>query len=285
MQKRSQTLVLGGASWNTMVHLPEFPQPQSQTITNGRFVEGVGSTGIGKAFALRALGLSPTLHVALGDDHLAAKVEATCAQRDIKLIVDRYQGETAQHLNLMDAKGGRISIFRTNGPDKVEVDLARMRPIIASADLIYANLSASTLPLLPLVEASNAMVVADLHDYDGANPWYEPFIKAADIIQLSDEKVADIESLVRRLLSGRASIVVLTKGSKGAEIWQADNRLVVEPVAAQLKDSNGAGDSFCVAFCQSYFSGVPIQEAAKIAAKCAAQTVETDEIAPHGFRI
>lgn len=283
MQSSQNPLVLGGASWNTMVHLDHFPQPKPQTITNGRFVEGAGSTGIGKAFSLHALGISSTLHIALGTDSLALKINEECQSRDIKLIIDQFEGETAQHLNLMDGQGGRISIFRTNGPDQIEIDLARMQSAIEKSDVIYVNLAASTLPLLPIVEKAQATIITDLHDYDGSNPWYDPFIQCADIIQLSNENLEAPNAIIAKLLQGRAKLAILTKGADGAEIWQENNCLPIKPYPAKLKDSNGAGDTFCVAFTQQYLSGKSIKEAGEFAARCAAQTVETDAIAPISF--
>ena len=285
MDLSQNVLVLGGASWNTMVHLPEFPTPKPQTISNARFVEGAGSTGIGKAFSLKALGYNPTLHITLGDDDYAEKVIKACADREISTIVDRYQGETAQHLNLMDRQGGRISIFKTNGPEEVVVDKERMEREIAKADVIYVNLAASAIALLDLVAAAEAKIVVDLHDFDPNNHWYDQFIDVANIVQLSDEKVGRDDRIANALLARGSNIVVVTRGKEGATIYSESESLVVEPSSAKLKDSNGAGDTFCVSFVQNLLSGRSLSDAGKIAAKLASQTVETDEISPLQFHL
>ena len=283
MINTQNVLVLGGASWNTMVYLDAFPAPTPQTIFDAKFVEGAGSTGIGKSFVLKALGANPLFHFMLGDDEAGGKVLAACNARNIKMIIDQYEGETAQHLNLMDAQGQRISIFKSNGPSDPKIDIERIRPHIEAAKTIYLNLSASCIPLLPAVKKASGTVVVDLHDYDGSNPWYDQFIACADILQISNEQLKNPEKTIAQLLSGRAHTLVLTKGGDGAEIFQTETRLSIEPIVANVKDTNGAGDAFCVAFCQTLANGAALRQAGEFAANIAAQTVSCAEIAPHRY--
>lgn len=52
----TEILVLGGASWNRMIHVDALPQGVSATIFDAAEAEGAGSTGVGKSMALAALG-------------------------------------------------------------------------------------------------------------------------------------------------------------------------------------------------------------------------------------
>ena len=67
-------LVLGGVSYNMMIYLGAFPQPEPQTVFSQGFHETVGSTGAGKALNLAKLGLDVTLHGMIGADDLGQKI-------------------------------------------------------------------------------------------------------------------------------------------------------------------------------------------------------------------
>ena len=42
-----RVLVLGGVSYNTMIYVERFPQPEPQTVFSRRLHDTVGSTGTG----------------------------------------------------------------------------------------------------------------------------------------------------------------------------------------------------------------------------------------------
>jgi sugar/nucleoside kinase (ribokinase family) len=275
-------LVLGGASWNTMIHLAEFPPPRPATIANARTVVAAGSTGLGKALALRALGHDPLLHATIGDDHEGALILAFCAKRGIRTMFDIDPGGTSRHVNLMNAEGERISIFLFNGSPAPPVDVAALEPLIAAATTIFLNITQSSIPLLPAVHASGADVWVDLHDYDGINPYHQQFIAEADVMQLSDEALGDPREVMTRLAE-RARLVICTRGSRGALALAEGQWHEVPAAPAKLVDSNGAGDTFMVAVWHAMSRGRGVAEALEFAAKAAAIAVESDDLVPEGL--
>ena len=279
----NSVLVLGAASWNRMVHVDALPQGESATIFEARETEGVGSTGVGKSMVLAALGYNVTLHCALGSDDCASRVEKACFERGISLIVDRQEAPTPQHLNIMDRAGGRYSIFLSDGAEAPRLDLARLRAAHTQTGTIFLSLSASSKMALSLLDGLKTDVLHDLHDYDGANPWYDDFILRADIIQLSDVALQDPNPVIERLLAGRARQVVLTKGSNGAEIITAKSRIAVPICAADTCDSNGAGDAFSVALWHAQSRGVALEAAGRFAAAAAAFAIEDDTLFPESI--
>ena len=280
IQAPDKILVLGAASWNRLVHVDELPQGQSATIFGAREIEAAGSTGVGKAMALTALGSAPKLHCTLGKDDHAEQVIAACTDRGIELLIDRHDGPTAHHLNLMDQHGGRFSIILSNGPDHPVIDEKRIAHHIATASTIFLSLAPSSAKILHLLEGCDAEVLLDLHDYDGHNPWYDGFIANADVIQLSDVALSDVKPVVDRLLSGRAHQVVVTKAAAGAEVFRADHHEIIPPCPAKMVDSNGAGDAFSVALWWAQRQGDSLDEAGKFAASAAAFAVEHDALFP-----
>ncbi len=275
----TDAVVLGGASWNTMIHLDRFPEPKPATIVNARSSIAAGSTGIGKALALQALGHAPLLHVTIGDDEAGRSIRAFCAARGLQVVFDTDPGGTSRHVNLMDAQGQRISIFLFNGSPAPPVDVDRLAPAIAAAGTIFLNITQSSIPLLPAVRASRADVWVDLHDYDGNNPYHEQFIAEADVIQLSDEALPDPRSLMQRLAE-RARLVVCTRGAHGALALCGGDWIEVPALPAELRDSNGAGDAFFVALWSTLRREMTLADALRFASAAAAIAVESDELVP-----
>jgi sugar/nucleoside kinase (ribokinase family) len=150
----TEILVLGGASWNTMIHLDRFPEPRPATIADARSHTAAGSTGLGKALALKALGHDPLLHATIGDDEAGRAIRSFCVERDLRTIFDIDPGGTSRHVNLMNAAGERISIFLFNGSPQPPTDVAALAPHIATATTIFLNITQSSVPLLPAIAAS-----------------------------------------------------------------------------------------------------------------------------------
>lgn len=275
----SETLVLGGASWNRILHLDALPRPEPASIHARASYETAGSTGIGKALALKALGHDVTLHAALGDDANGARVRDFCTGRGLATVFDITAAPTAAHVNLMDPDGRRISIFAEAGDPDPVIDTARLAPLIAGARAVFVGITPSSGPLLPLVREAPGTVLVDLHDWDGENTWHAPFLARADVVQLSDEHLPDPGAVLDRLAE-TAQMVVLTRGRAGAVIRQGTRVLEIPSAPAQMVDSNGAGDVFSVALWSAHAAGAGLERAAQFAATAAAIAVEDRALAP-----
>jgi sugar/nucleoside kinase (ribokinase family) len=274
-------LVLGGASWNTMVYLDHFPEPRPQTIADAASNSAAGSTGIGKALALKALGHEAVLHATIGADLAGQTIEAFCTARGLETVFDIDAGGTSRHVNLMNRIGERISIFLFNGSPEPEVDVARLTPRIAEAETIFLNITQSSIPLLGTIAGSNGEVWVDLHDYDGSNPYHDQFIAQADVIQFSDEHVADPKALLERFIADGVRLAICTRGVRGALALDADGNFVeVLANPALLVDSNGAGDCFCVALWSALRAGEGLSGAMHYAAATASLAVESLDLVP-----
>lgn len=96
---------------------------------------------------------------------------------------------------------------------------------------------------LPVLREAGVTLSTDLHNWDGENPYHEPFAYAADIVFVSTTALADPERTMRGIVErGRAEVVVATAGAEGAYLL-TDGELthipVVEP-RTPVVDSNGA---------------------------------------------
>jgi acarbose 7IV-phosphotransferase len=270
------TLVLGGASWNTMIYLDQFPEPRPKTITTARHQFAAGSTGIGKAMALKALGHNALLHATVGEDDQGQQLRKHCLEHGLSVWFDIDPGGTSRHLNIMDAQGQRISIFLFNGSPQPPVDASRLAKSIAQASTIFLNITVSSIPLLPMIAHSSADVWVDLHDYDGSSEYYDQFIAQADVLQFSDEAVPDSKALMRHLIQ-KTRLVVCTRAGKGSLALDAAGQWHELPAApAVLRDSN----TFFVALWHALNTQQPLPHALRFAAAAAAMAVESLALVP-----
>lgn len=276
----TEALVLGGASWNRILHLDALPAAAPGSLAARESYETAGSTGLGKALALTALGHETLLHATIGDDPDGARIRAFCTSRGLAPLFDIHPAATAAHVNLMDAEGRRLSIFAEPGDPAPPVDTARLAPLIAGARAVFVGITPSTLPLLPAIREAQGEVLVDLHDWDGKNDWHRPFLARADVVQLSDENLSQPDATMRALATGGARIVVLTRGARGALILRDGAVTEIPPAPARMVDTNGAGDVFSAALWSAMGQGAPLSEAGAFAASAAALAVESRELVP-----
>lgn len=77
------------------------------------------------------------------------------------------------------------------------------------------------------------------------------------------------------------SLVLFTKGEKGATIYKKDGTCVeIPPYPTQVESTVGAGDSFGAAFLTSYLGGASILEAGSLASRVSAFVVSKKEAVP-----
>lgn len=277
-----RTLCLGGIAWNTMIYLDRFPEPRPQTVFAKGSHTTVGSSGAGKALNFASLGARATLWGLLGDDDPGDQVRRYLDAHEVELMSEVDPLGTMRHVNLMDDAGERISIFANPGSNEFTVDVESVRAVAREADVVSVTIMNYCRQFLPMLRELGKPIWVDIHNYDGANPYHDEFIEAADFLFMSSQAHPDWRGFLEDRVATGVTVGVATHGSDGASgITRSDGWIDVDAVpATQVVDSNGAGDAFFAGFADAWISGSGLQAALDAGAAQAARAVASPGLAP-----
>lgn len=272
--------ILGGTTFDHIVYLPKLPGAVPQTIHSAPFNEATGSTGSGKALALTKLGVANTLYSVVGDDFFGKKIKEYLHTQHVQCIFDTDPAGTERHINIMDAEGGRISIFVTQSSELIDHNAAAIKQLLEQATVIVLNIIGYCRHLIPYIRQFEKPVWTDLHDYDGGNAYHQDFIDAAQYIHLSADKLPDHRKVMRHLIERGKEMVICTNGKQGATLLTKHGEWMEQAAVPNIAvtDSNGAGDSFFSGFLFAYLHGYPLQKCMQYGAVCGAYAVTSSTL-------
>ena len=239
-------LVLGGVSFNSMIYISDFPQPQPQTCFGQHYHETIGSTGAGKALNLRKLGFDVTLYGLIGEDALGERIKTYLTQEQVGFVYDIDPNGTERHFNLMDEDGQRLSIILNAGKFKPEINLPVIEKLIMESEHVVLNIVSYCRPMIPLLKKYKKDIWVDIHTYDGKNPYHDDFIDAADYLLMSSDDMPDYREFMEHQIVKGKKLVISTHGKDGATALTSERRWIDIPAIpiSPVQDTNGAGDSF-----------------------------------------
>jgi acarbose 7IV-phosphotransferase len=255
-EQADRVVVVGPASWNTIVQVPNLPDPRPHTLFARESWSTLGGTSAGKALHLADLGLGVTLGTVIGSDTEGQLIRNALAHERIRLVAEGVEGVSERHLNLM-AGGDRLSIYLSLPPEPVGPLPNETRTAIGQADHVVLDLSTRACEAIPLARSSKATVWTDLHDYDGESAFHRAFLDVADIVFMSSEVVADPRALMARMFAEGKRLVICTLGSQGACALDRDGWHHVDAESANVIDTNGAGDAFLAGFLSASLASNP----------------------------
>ncbi|WP_454049211.1 carbohydrate kinase family protein [Cellulomonas sp. Marseille-Q8402] len=280
----THVLVVGPASWNTLVRLDRLPEARSQTLFASGHHDGLGGTSAGKALTLAALGVDVRLRTVLGADREAGLVRAALDHPRIRLdALPARSGATERHVNLMADDGGRVSLYLELPSPGADLD---PRAGLAGAHAAVVDLADHAVPVLAAARAAGVPVWCDLHDDDGVAGFQRPFADGADVLLVSDARLDDPAAYLRARVDGGARLAVCSRGARGALALDADGfwEVGVAPVA-EVVDTNGAGDAFLSGLLAAELAGLGRAETLAWGAAAGALAVGTTALgAPHATR-
>ncbi|MEV8585592.1 adenosine kinase [Streptomyces sp. NPDC051180] len=267
MSSEYDVLVLGGSGVDTIVYVPELPLPYADSYMIRPGIETrAGQTGDFVALGLSSLGLRTHHLDMIGDDPSGDLLRAFHRDRGIGFTEVPLPGGTKRAVNLVGPDGRRLSLYddsRSRESDRLPEEL--VGALAAVSRHAHVSITPPCAFTLPLLREAGLTVSTDLHNWDGENPYHEPFAYGADIVFVSTTALTDREKTMRRILEkGRAEVVVATAGAEGAYMLSADGLVHVPTVEPRepVVDSNGAGDAFASGFLFGRLTGRPLKRCA-----------------------
>jgi sugar/nucleoside kinase (ribokinase family) len=276
-----RVLVIGHASWNTMIRVAAFPGPGPAAIRPLGWHETVGASGAGKAIALARLGIPVTLLAPLGNDEAGRRVRAALGAIDgleLRPILD--PSGTARHVNLMDPAGARQSFLLHTGDDGLAADPKLVERLVRAADLVFLERTAVARAALAVVTRLGRPVWADLHDWDDEPGLAADLLAAAEVATLSTARLPDPRPALERAIAAGRRLVVATGGADGAIALTEDGDWLDVAAAhvAEIVDANGAGDAFAAGLLLGLALDRSIAEALAIAARAGALSLGSRDL-------
>ena len=226
--------VAGGSCLNIAVGMARLGAPAG-------FVGGISTDPLGRIVADHALNSQVDLRYATRSAH-----QTTLA------FVRHVEGEP-QYAFYDEATASRNWIYRTGAIPFDEIEAIH----VGSTTLVNEEGAAQALAMIE--DAGGATTISFdpncrtnlISDKSRYVDWMDAFAAVADIVRMSDVDFeflyggGDFGDKARSLIAAGTSLVVVTRGIKGAQAWhRAAGPVQVEAPAIDLVDTIGAGDSF-----------------------------------------
>ena len=236
----------------------------------------------------KALGVDVTLLGMVGEDDEARLLERLLDERGVKHLLLAAPGGSTIVKSRVASRGQqllRLDFEKENFSDVLRVDLAQaFDSLLAGTDAVV--LSDYAKGCLEGVEyfievarkAGKPVFVdpkrADFSCYRGAyavTPNFSEFVRVVGVC--ADEEEIERKAHELRKQFGFKAVLV-TRGSEGMSLAQADGAVHLPPEAHEVYDVTGAGDTVISTLSGAFCAGVPLVEAARLANAAAAAVVE-----------
>ena len=253
---------VGHVEWVRFARVAHVPRSGEVVHALDPFHEPAGGGAVAAVQLARLVG-SSTLLTALGEDELASRSVDRLRELDVSVCRALRAERTRTAVSLFEASGERT--IMTFGP--------RLEPNAADAQLPWGELgamdgiyfTAGDHEALRLSRAARVLVAS-------------PRARAAlghgvrlDALVLSGEDQGELR--VAEQVGGEAQLVVWTDGERGGRFRTRDGSTGSYPAAATRAaavDSYGCGDSFAAGLTYALSSGMELEQALSLAARCGA---------------
>jgi fructoselysine 6-kinase len=212
-----------------------------------------------------------------------------------QLLIDSLTAESVDIRQLRVAPGSTACCQvlhadgeRLFGPPNRGVALFRPSPedlaYASTASIIHSTYCSGLEDILPEL-AQAGRVSFDFSDRigDGYADDLLPFVHVAEF-SAADLDDRDCDELVRWAAARGPAVVLVTRGSNGALLFDGEQSVSVHAVSAQVVDTLGAGDSFIGRALHGLIRAEPARALLDASARAAAQTCTTWGAYGHGAR-
>ena len=282
----SRICVVGSSNMDLVTRVPRMPEA-GETLAAEGFATGPGGKGANQAVAAARCGADVTLVTRLGDDVFG------------RALLGGYRAvglDVAHALTVADRPTGTATILvEPSGENRILVAgganaALTVEAVEAAADLLQR----ATLVVLQLEVPLDAVACAlDICGAAGVDVLFNPAPAHADLdldracrarflvpnrgelallTGLLADTIEDVEAAARSLVKRGAGTVIVTLGSEGALIVEAESARHVPAPQVAVRDTTGAGDAFIGAFAAAFVARPDIDAAVAAGVAYAADT-------------
>ncbi|MCK5732311.1 MAG: carbohydrate kinase family protein [Tenericutes bacterium] len=269
-------LVLGGASYDDILHVDDFFESTSSDVFIKKSYSAPGSTGLGKAIALKKLGFDVAFQAVIGDDYYGKIITDTLKKEGVKFY-PFISDKTEKHINIMNKSGQKISIVSQTS-NQFEIDVYKYEKLIRDADFVVLNIENYCRYFIPLLKKYRKPVFCDLHNYDGFNPHHQDFIINSDHLFFRSEKMKNFELFMNKMLSKGKNLIIATKSAEGAVALDKNGFVDIPSNIIDIVDTNGSGDNFFAGFLYGYLNKYNLKDSLLMGRIAAESCIQSEKI-------
>jgi len=249
------------------------------------FSSSVAGAESNVAIGLSRLGHSAVWVGAVGSDEQGALIMRTLRAENV-LILNRVDDSRATGLMMIEQRLGSnslVSYYRANSAGS-QISWSDVEPAL-TADVRILHLTGVTPALselahdavLKAAKKSRELGVTVSFDVNYRSLLWSkgqaaktlgPLAALADILISSEDELALLgngteAAIVKRVLSGNTSTVVIKRGAKGVTLITASQTIDVPAHRVRVVDTVGAGDAFCTGFLSGVLDDIGLEAASR----------------------
>ena len=250
--------VVGHVEWVRFALVDRIPEAGAVAHASDVFEEPAGGGAVAAVQLARLAGRA-TLYTALGDDEHGRRTVERLAELGVEVRAQVRPGvETRSAVTLVDEAGERTITTFGPRPDPRGAELDEL----AAMDAVY--FTAGDLDALRAVRSVSRVVVASPRARHALGHGVE-----LDALVLSAHD--EIEQREAAGVRDEARVVVETEGEQGGHCeGDVSGRFEAAPAPKRIGDAYGCGDSFAAGFTYGLGTGMEIEQALALGARCGA---------------
>ena len=283
---KPKILVIGSSNTDMTVKSGHLPIP-GETVLGGVFHMGPGGKGANQAVAAKRMGGDVTFVCKVGNDIFGENAVAGYEKEGIDTSYVMHSDKASgTALILVDGNGENvISVAQGANADISVEDMQNLSEVISGADYLILQLE---IPVPAVHEAARIAHEAGVYvilNPAPACPLPKEIFRYISLLTPNQSEVSilsgmevnnetDLAAAAGALRSCGVRDMVVTLGSRGSLVFDGSGEHFVPALKVKATDATAAGDTFCGALCVGLSEGMTLVEAAGLATRASALTVQ-----------
>jgi ribokinase len=252
-----RVVVVGSSNTDMIIKVDRLPRP-GETVLGGDFSTAAGGKGANQAVAAARAGGEVTFIARVGDDVFGRQaLEGFRADGiDVRYVLADPGAPSGVALIFVDRDGDNsIAVASGANARLTPADVRAAADVIRTADILVTQLETPLETVRAAVDlaAQHGVLVilnpAPARTLDAALPRRVSLLtpnetEAALLTGIPVSSEADAEAAARRLVAMGVGRVIVTLGSRGAFVFEADHGTVIPGFPVAAVDTTAAGDVF-----------------------------------------